>query len=105
MEIAAQRLIDTGGGICLAGDGEVIAELSLPVAGLMSDRSGMEVSDALKQLEDIARLHLGINSQLEPVMSLAFMALPVVPDLKLTDMGLYSVKAGDFISVEVTTSD
>ena len=62
----------------------------------------MEVSDALKQLEDIAKRHLGINSQLEPVMSLAFMSLPVVPDLKLTDMGLYSVKAGGFIPVEVS---
>ena len=102
MEVAANRLIKTGGGVCLAGDGEVIAELPLPVAGLMSDRSGMEVSDALKQLEDIAKRHLGINSQLEPVMSLAFMSLPVVPDLKLTDMGLYSVKAGGFIPVEVS---
>ncbi|SDW74554.1 Adenine deaminase [Lachnospiraceae bacterium KHCPX20] len=101
MEIAAKRLIEVGGGVCLAGDGEVIAELALPVAGLMSDKSGEEVSDALKQLEDIAKLHLGINSKLEPVMSLAFMALPVVPDLKLTDMGLYSVTEGSFISVEV----
>lgn len=72
-------------------DGEVLADVKLPIAGLMSDRPMKEVAD------DVSRLTHAIHdlgSKLaEPVMTLSFLALPVIPELKLTDHGLIDVKA------------
>jgi adenine deaminase len=93
MALAVNRLIELGGGIVLAKDGEVIRELSLPIAGLMSDQSAEYIAEKLKTLHEDAVAILGVNAALEPVMILAFMALVVIPELKITDQGLFDVGA------------
>lgn len=66
--------------------------LELPIAGLMSDRSAAEINAKLSRMLDVARTKLGINPGLDPFMTLSFLALPVIPKLKLTDMGLFDVE-------------
>lgn len=69
--------------------GEVLAELPLPIAGLMSDRPLEEVAQAARELSRAAR-ELGCGLP-DPFMTLSFLALPVIPKLKLTDQGLVDV--------------
>jgi adenine deaminase len=86
MAVAVNRLIEMQGGIAVARRGEVLADLSLPVAGLMSDRGFDFVRERLLPLRAASR---AIGCALdEPVLQLAFLPLPVIPHLKLTDRGL-----------------
>jgi adenine deaminase len=100
MAFAVQKLIDQDGGIVLAEGGNVLESLPMPIAGLMSDRDGAWVDDKLTRIHQAAVHTLGIRDDLEPVMSLCFMALPVIPELKLTDMGLFDVNKFGFIDIE-----
>jgi len=70
-------------------NGEVLAKLPLPIAGLMSDRSLDEVARGWEEMRRAARA-FGSNPE-EPFMVLSFLALPVIPELKLTDQGLVDV--------------
>lgn len=89
MAVAVNRLIELGGGFVAAVDHHVVAELPLPVAGLMSDRSFGEVGTAL---EDLHAAAAGLGCPLdEPFLQLAFLPLPVIPHLKITDKGLVDV--------------
>ena len=97
---AVQTLIAQGGGIVLAKDGAVLEAMPLPIGGIMSDQSGEWVDAKLKSIHRLAHEELGISRAVEPVMSLCFMALPVIPEIKLTDMGLFDVAKFDFISLE-----
>lgn len=91
MLLAARTVGEMGGGVCATNDGTVLAQLPLPVAGLMSDQSWESVRDKLQDLLKSAR---GLGCPLEnPYMAMAFLALPVIPQLKLTDMGLVDVDA------------
>ncbi len=88
MAAAANRLAETGGGLAVAVDGTV-TDLALPVAGLMSDGDLGSVSRGLAAVLDAAR---ATGSSLEsPFMTLSFLALPVIPELKLTNRGLVDV--------------
>ncbi len=89
-----------GGGLVAVADGRVLAALPLPVAGLISDRPLGEVRDAVRALHRAAGL-LGCSLP-RPFMSLAFLALPVVPALKLTDLGLVDVLAFQQVDLFVT---
>lgn len=89
MLLAAQTVIEMGGGLCAARDGEVLARLALPVAGLMSDQPLDVVRDALLVLLEKAK-EMGCPLS-NPYMAMAFLALPVIPALKLTDKGLVDV--------------
>lgn len=89
MAIAANRLSDIEGGFVVAEGGAVRAELPLPVAGLMSLESFETVRDSLIDLRIAARA-LGVTLQ-EPFLQLAFVALPVIPALKITDRGMVDV--------------
>jgi adenine deaminase len=89
MALAATRLADIQGGFVVVRDGAVLAELALPVAGLMSDRPFEEVHDALVALRAAAK-GLGVTLD-EPFLQLAFLALPVIPALKITDRGMVDV--------------
>jgi adenine deaminase len=100
MAFAVEQLIARGGGFILVRDGVVLAEMAMPIAGLMSDRSGEWVDEQLEQLHRAAHDDLGISRTVEPLMTLCFMSLPVIPELKLTDMGLFDVTTFDFIPVE-----
>jgi adenine deaminase len=89
MAAAVNRLIEIQGGFAVVSDGEVRAELPLPIAGLMSDRSYEWVRDALHPLRAAAR-GLGVVLP-EPFLQVAFLPLPVIPHLKITDLGLVDV--------------
>lgn len=97
---AVKELIAQKGGIVLVREGEVLARLPLPIAGLMSDRPAEEVSRAFDTIHHIAWEELGVNPQIEPVMTLVFMSLPVIPDLKITDRGLFDVIRQRFLGLE-----
>lgn len=86
MALAVNRLIAMQGGIAVVRQGEVLADLPLPVAGLMSDRGFDYVRGRLLPLRAASRaIGCGLD---EPVLQLAFLPLPVIPHLKLTDRGL-----------------
>ncbi|MBI1416431.1 MAG: adenine deaminase [Limimaricola sp.] len=89
MALAANRLSEIEGGFVVTEGGRVLAELALPVAGLMSLMSFEEVRAALVALRAAAR-DLGVTLE-EPFLQLAFLALPVIPMLKITDRGLVDV--------------
>ncbi len=85
------------GGIVLVKDGEVIGQLRLEIAGLMSTKPLEEVEEKFASLMKKAIEILGINPNLDPFMTLSFMALPVIPNIKLTDLGLFDVESFSFI--------
>jgi adenine deaminase len=89
MHIAACHVTSSGGGVAVVAEGEVLAELALPIAGLMSPLPIEAVADALDAL-DAAAATLG-STLAHPLMTLSFMALSVIPTLKLTAMGLVDV--------------
>ncbi len=89
MALAANRLGQIEGGFVVACDGEILAELPLPVAGLMSLDPFESVRDQLVHLRAAAH-SLGVTLE-EPFLQLAFLALPVIPALKITDRGLVDV--------------
>lgn len=91
MALAVNRLIALRGGFAVAEGGRVTAELALPVAGLMADTSFEEVHDALIPLRAAAKA-LGVVLA-EPFLQVAFLPLPVIPHLKITDVGLFDVNA------------
>jgi adenine deaminase len=95
MAVAVNRLREIEGGFVVAGDGRVMAELSLPIAGLMSDRSFEEVRDALIPLRAAAK-SLGTVLP-EPFLQVAFLPLPVIPHLKISDRGLVDVDRFELI--------
>jgi adenine deaminase len=96
MAVAVNRLIEMGGGFAVADNGVVTAELALPIAGLMSLKSFEEVAHDLHHLRDAAKA-LGCVLP-EPFLQVAFLALPVIPHLKMTDRGLFDVDKFDFVS-------
>ena len=100
MAFAVEELIKQEGGVVLVKDKKVLSRLPLPVGGIMSDQSGEWVNDKLSELHETAIRELQVSEEVEPIMTLCFMALPVIPELKLTDMGLFDVTKFDFISLE-----
>lgn len=89
MALAANRLSQIEGGFVVASGGDILAELPLPVAGLMSLDPFETVRDRLILLRDAAK-SLGVTLE-EPFLQLAFLALPVIPALKITDRGMIDV--------------
>ncbi|MGB0749867.1 MAG: adenine deaminase [Magnetospiraceae bacterium] len=96
MAIAANRLIALQGGFVAVKDGEVLAELALPVAGLMTTQSDRFVEEKLKALR-AAVADMGCRLE-EPFLQLAFLPLPVIPHLKITDFGLVDVDRFELIA-------
>ena len=98
MAACVRRLVELGGGIVVAEGGEVVEELPLPVAGLMSDRPLGEVHRRMEALE--RRLQaMGVRGQ-APFMTLSFLALSVIPELKITDLGLVDVSRFQLVPLE-----
>ena len=89
MELAIKHLSKIEGGFVIASEGKILAELALPIAGLMSLQSFELVQSQLSKLRRIAK-NLGVTLE-EPFLQLAFLALPVIPNLKITDKGLVDV--------------
>ena len=95
MAAAVNRLIEIEGGFAVAHEGKVIAELALPIAGLMSLMSFEQVHKALIPLRAAAK-SLGVVLA-EPFLQVAFLPLPVIPHLKITDMVLVDVDRFEFV--------
>ncbi len=102
MAAAVEVLEKQKGGMAAVLDGKVLAAIPLPIAGLMSDKPAAEVDAALDDLYDKARSRLGVSTDVDVIMTLCFMSLPVIPKLKLLDTGLFDVEAFDFVSVELS---
>jgi adenine deaminase len=95
MRAAVTAIADMGGGQVVVSDGQVQAACPLPIAGLMSDRPLEVVGDQVEALTEAAH---GLGCTLpDPLMTLSFLALPVIPTLKLTDKGLVDVNIFDFV--------
>ena len=95
MAMAVNRLGEIEGGFAVVRGGVVMAELALPVAGLMSLEPFEEVRDGLVDLR-AAAVTLGVTLE-EPFLQLAFLALPVIPALKITDRGMVDVTRFEII--------
>jgi len=95
MAAAVNRLREIEGGFAVAEDGKVVAELPLPVAGLMSTGTFEDVHDRLVPLRKVAT-GLGVTLA-EPFLQVAFLPLPVIPHLKITDKGLVDVDEQAFV--------
>jgi adenine deaminase len=95
---AVNLIIKNRGGVC-AVNGSVNKMLALPVAGIMSDKNGWETGKLYQEIDAMAK-ELGSNLK-APFMTLSFMALLVIPDLKLSDKGLFSGNTFSFVDLEV----
>ncbi len=100
MAFAVEKLIEMEGGMILVKDGKIISKISLPIAGIMSDKSGEFIAEKLDELHKKAHDELGISKNVEPVMTLTFMSLSVIPEIKLTNRGLFDYEKFNFIDVE-----
>lgn len=99
MAACVRRLAEIGGGIVVADGGEVKAELPLPVAGLMSDRPLAEVDARLSEMQRLLEA-MGVTMA-APFMTISFLALSVIPDLKITDRGLVDVRRFELVPLEI----
>lgn len=97
MLAAVLAVKEMGGGLSVVGSGRVRASLPLPVAGLLSERYMRDVAEGIDECIDAAR-DLGCALE-DPFMTLSFLSLPVIPELKLTDMGLVDVRSFRFVSL------
>ncbi len=87
--LAIVTVAESGGGLATVAKGQVLAQMALPIAGILSDRPLAEVGSAYAALEDAAR---GLGSQLpSPFGLLAFLALSVIPEARVTDRGFVHV--------------
>ncbi len=96
MQVCAEALVASGGGFVAVADGRVLALLPLPVAGLLSTASADEVCEQLSAVRAAAR-SLGCGASC-PFGALSFLALSVIPELRITDQGLFDVVAQQFVS-------
>ena len=97
MRAALASLAEVGGGFCVVSRGNVLARLALPLGGLMSLEEPEVIARALEERRAASR---AIGCELpEPFLQLAFLSLPVIPSLKLTDRGLMDVDAFELIDV------
>ena len=99
MAAAANRLREICGGQVVVMDGRVIAELPCPIGGLLSDLTFEEVAERTRILEEAAG-ELGTTLP-SPFMAMSFLALSVIPELKLTDRGLVDVNRFELVPLEV----
>lgn len=100
MLLAVTQIEAMGGGIAVTKNGKVLGSLALPYGGLMTNKDVHEVASTLLELHKIAREENYILAG-DPFMTLAFMSLPVIPKLKITDMGIVDVDKFSFVPLFV----
>ncbi len=98
MLLAVAQIEAMGGGVAIAKEGKILGSLPLPYGGLMTNKPITETAETLLSLHKIAKEENGLSVS-DPFMTLAFMSLPVIPKLKLTDKGLVDVDKFDFVSL------
>lgn len=96
MELAVQEVIKTGGGYVIASAEKVIDSLPLPIMGLMSTNSHEIVEKKVNEMIACARA-MGVDPGVDPFINLSFMALTVIPQIRVTDRGVYDVVEGRFL--------
>ena len=96
MAFAANQVVALNGGIVVAQDGAVTGEVPLAVAGIMSDEPLVEVNRKLEEAKEKA-FTAGVNRDIDPFMTLSFMALPVIPTLRITTRGVFDVTTQRYI--------
>lgn len=99
MLLAIEELERVGGGLTMVSEGKVLDTLALTIAGLMSEEPLEQVDRKLNKMLEIAYGKLKVNENLDPFMTLSFIALPVIPDIKVTDLGLFHVGEFKFINL------
>lgn len=93
---AVAAVIDMKGGVAVVRAGKVISSFALPIAGLMSTMEPAALADSIHDASQKAHL-IGVYPEVEPLIGLSFLALPVIPELKLTDSGLFDVQKFQFV--------
>ena len=88
-----------GGGMSICRQGKIMNHLALPIAGLMHDASVRDTAARLKEMTRLVLNEMNVNPELDPFMNLSFLALPVIPELKITDKGLFDVRSFSFVQV------
>lgn len=101
MAAAVQALKEQEGGVVLIESGKIIDNMALPIAGLMSDLTGEEVAQQEAKINRLAHEVLGVSNNVDPIMTLGFMSLAVIPNLKITDIGLVDVTKFEIVPVSV----
>ena len=99
MALAAQELVRVQGGYTLVHEGRVVGTVPLNICGLMSSAPAEELIASLEQISAQARAQ-GVHEGIDPFISLSFMALPVIPKLRITDMGMFDVDKFTFVEHE-----
>ncbi|WP_347548266.1 adenine deaminase [Pseudalkalibacillus hwajinpoensis] len=95
---AAEAIQEMHGGLVVIQNENIIGKLPLPIAGLLSDQDYHSVNKELEEL-DAALRKIGAPTDFNPFLTLSFLSLPVIPELKLTDLGLFDVAAFKHISI------
>ena len=93
---AANRVVELNGGIVVWDGGQPVAEVPLAIAGIMSDEPLVTVNEKLETAKDAAH-KLGVNPGIDPFMTLSFMALPVIPSLRITTRGVFDVTTQSYV--------
>lgn len=96
MALACNMLKTIGGGYVIARNGEIIGELPMPAFGLMSVLDAQTTSQIIAGLDETAHM-MGVNPNIDAFTTLSFVALPVIPSVRLLDTGLFDVDNGKFI--------
>lgn len=96
MAAAVNRVVELNGGIVVWDGGQPIAEVPLAIAGIMSDEPLVTVNEKLETAKDAAH-KLGVNPGIDPFMTLSFMALPVIPSLRITTRGVFDVTTQSYV--------
>lgn len=97
--LAIKEIQKIGGGITLVSKGNVLKSLELEIGGIMTSKPIEQTNSILGKMMEISHEQLKVNPKIDPFMTLAFMALPVIPKLKLTDIGLFDVERFEFTKV------
>ena len=100
MAAAANRVLELGGGCTAAENGRILAEIPLPIAGLMSDADAAEVA-AQNQALNAAVHEMGVPENISPFMNMAFVSLTVIPAIKMTTFGLCNVQTQSLLPLFV----
>ena len=96
MAAAVNRVVELNGGIVVWDGGQPGAEVPLAIAGIMSDEPLVTVNEKLETAKDAAH-KLGVNPGIDPFMTLSFMALPVIPSLRITTRGVFDVTTQSYV--------
>ncbi|MDM5297756.1 adenine deaminase [Bacillus pumilus] len=101
MTKAIETLKEAGGGLTVVKDGQSLHTLPLPISGLLSDQSAQTVNESLQALHNALK-ETGFTLDFNPFLTLSFLALPVIPDVKMTTKGLFDVRSFRHLPIQST---